>query len=504
LRWFYHADEAARLRARYTLSAVPCANPDGWAAGAGPANGSGGDPSRGYPPEGNAYGSPTDPEAAYLWRWIGMHAPDLVVEVRAGESAAWRIVESDDAQLNRLAAALPSAERVDASEELFCQLPLVAPSNVGTIPAVLVQVGGSASGEPLETLFEAIAKSAFRGPSPARRELQRRLDRSPLEVAEQLSKIYGHELDQVVYIPALALIGRLRLGELTKDPGPLADVERIVAPYRTGKKPALPSEPSGSDLSGHLVFGELARRTGEKAYLDLARAAADFGFDADGKPMNAMPFHLEMSDSVFMGGPILAQVGRLTGERRYFDLCARHLRFMRDVDLRPDGLYRHSPLDEAAWGRGNGFPALGVAMCLADFPDDHPDRPELVEQFRAHLAVLARHQDPTGTWHQVIDVPASYRELTATCMITFAMVRGIRLGVLDRAAYEPIVERAWYAIRTRVAPDGTLVDVCTGTGKQMSLRDYFDRTAILGPDARGGAMALLVATEMAEWEAEGR
>jgi hypothetical protein len=41
------------------------------------------------------------------------------------------------------------------------------------------------------------------------------------------------------------------------------------------------------------------------------------------------------------------------------------------------------------------------------------------------------------------------------------------------------------------------VDVCTGTGKQKSLRDYYDRGAILGPDPRGGGMAWLIASEMA-------
>lgn len=35
------------------------------------------------------------------------------------------------------------------------------------------------------------------------------------------------------------------------------------------------------------------------------------------------------------------------------------------------------------------------------------------------------------------------------------------------------------------------------TGKQKSLREYYDRPAILGADDRGGAMALLFATEMA-------
>ena len=504
LKWFYKSHDAKPFRASYAVSAVPCANPDAWAAGTGADNTSGGDPTRGYPPEGVAYRSPTDPEAAYLWRWIGMHAPDLVVEMRSGKRHLWKIVQSDHVLLDRLATHLKPVERTSATDELFCQLPLATPSNVGTIPAVQLQIAEGDSGEFLPALLGALAESGFHGPSPARCELWRRLDRAPLEVARQLSRRYGHELNQVAYIPALALIGRLRLGELTNDSEPLADVERIVLPYRTGDKAALLERTSGSNLSGHLVFGELARMTGDQAYVELARAAADLGFDAEGNPKEAMPAHLEMSDSVFMGGPILAQVGRLTGEAKYFEMCVRHLRFMRSVDLRADGLYRHSPFDEAAWGRGNGFPALGLALCLTDFPKDHPDRAELAQQFRGHLKALASHQDPTGAWHQVIDVPGSYRELTSTCMITFAMIRGIRLGVLDRATYEPLATRAWRAIRTRVALDGTLVDVCTGTGKQKTLRDYFDRTAILGPDARGGAMALMVTTELAQWEAEGQ
>jgi unsaturated rhamnogalacturonyl hydrolase len=55
-----------------------------------------------------------------------------------------------------------------------------------------------------------------------------------------------------------------------------------------------------------------------------------------------------------------------------------------------------------------------------------------------------------------------------------------------------------------VAPDGALVDVCASTGKQRSRRDYLDRPAILGRDPRGGAMALLFAVEMAEWQLERR
>ena len=100
----------------------------------------------------------------------------------------------------------------------------------------------------------------------------------------------------------------------------------------------------------------------------------------------------------------------------------------------------------------------------------------------------------------MIDRAESYRELSCTCMITFAMARGVQRGWLDSEKFTPLIQQAWRAIRTRVAPDGTLVDVCTGTGKQRTLRAYFDRTAILGRDARGGAMALLAATELAGWK----
>jgi rhamnogalacturonyl hydrolase YesR len=208
-----------------------------------------------------------------------------------------------------------------------------------------------------------------------------------------------------------------------------------------------------------------------------------------------MPFHSEMSDAVFMGGPILAAAGRLTGERRYFDAALRHFDFMAAKVIRPDRLYRHSPLDEAAWGRGNGFPALGLALMISEWPAAEPGREQLVAAHRRHLAALLPHQDPAGEWRQVIDRPESYRELTATCMITFALMRGMRLGWLDRESFSRAADRGWQAVLTRVADDGRLVDVCTGTGKQTSLRAYYDREALLGRDPRGGAMSLLVATE---------
>ncbi|MFM8537811.1 MAG: glycoside hydrolase family 88 protein [Planctomycetaceae bacterium] len=322
-------------------------------------------------------------------------------------------------------------------------------------------------------------------------------ERSPEVVAEQLAAVYGKQLEQTAYIPALPLIAKLRLSELTGRPEPAAEVGRILAPFLTGERDPVPK--SGSEQAGHLIFAAMADRSvgvDRDRWIALCRQAADQAFAPDGAALPCMPFHNEMSDAVFMAGPILAATGRLTKEGRYVDAAATHLHSMRQLCLRPDGLYRHSPLCDAAWGRGNGFPALGLALALTDWPLEHPARPELIEEFRRHLRALLRHQDAdTGCWRQVIDEPSSYLEYSCTCMIGFAIERGIGEGWLEASQFRPAADAAWRAVAGRTSPAGLLVNVCAGTGKQKTLEDYLTRPAIQGRDDRGGAMGLLFAVE---------
>jgi rhamnogalacturonyl hydrolase YesR len=364
--------------------------------------------------------------------------------------------------------------------------------------SLALMIGFSGSAVFVRTLTGAAPENA-QAPEkkPQEKDEGKRVNRTPRQVAEQLAVIYGRKLDQVAYIPALPLVAKLRLSELTGDPKYAAEVNQLVGPFLRGEKSPVPK--SGSEQAGHLIFAELAVRAKGKdreRWTLLCRAAADLIFGKDGKPLAIMPYHSEMSDAVFMGGPILAATGKLTGERKYFAAAATHFASMRKLCLRRDGLYRHSPLCEAAWGRGNGFPALGLALALSQWPEDHPARKDLLAEFQKHMAALKPHQDAkTGCWHQVIDHPESYDEYSCTCMIGFAMQRGIRRGWLAKNEYQPYVDQAWRAIKERTSADGKLVNVCAGTGKQKTLRDYFDRPAINGRDDRGGAMGLLFATE---------
>ena len=159
-----------------------------------------------------------------------------------------------------------------------------------------------------------------------------RLTRSPRQVAEQLAAVYGNRLEQVAYIPALPLVAKLRLSELTGEPKYAEEVNTIVAPFLRGDKSPVPEirqrtgGPPGLRGAGAASEGE-----GPRTLDRSCRAAADQIFGKDGKPLPVMPFHSEMSDAVFMAGPILAATGKLTGERKYFDAAVTHFASMRKL-----------------------------------------------------------------------------------------------------------------------------------------------------------------------------
>ena len=422
---------------RFRLIAIPVANPE---------------KSRlEFPPKGVAYRD--NPESHALWRWIGIHAPDLIV-----------ITGADDYGL----------------AQAFSQNAVAA---VGRIPVEHVPAKPG--------IIAALSARKDIARSEAHREIERRRSRSPRQLAEELAQYYGHEFNDLTYIPGMGLIGQIRLGHI-------ADVESIVAPWVDGPKAGPPDRPVSQNLAGYLVFAELAERTGNPGYAQMVRTAAGVGFTETGEMKQSMPSSNEMSDSFFMSIPILGKAAKLTGDRKYCDMAARHMDFMQKLDLRPDGIYRHSPTSEnTAWGRGNAFPALGLALTLSDCPKDHPEFNRILREFQKHIAALAPFQDQDGLWHEVIDEPGSYAEFTATAMIGVAMLRGVRNGWLDANTYQPRIDRAWQAIVVRVGPNGELLDVCESTNKQRTFRDYLHREAILGRDTRGGGMALLFSTELA-------
>jgi hypothetical protein len=421
--------------------------------------------------------------------------------------------------------ALPSANVEDSDKQSLARwVRFQAPDllvSIGSLPADAtlhegIPVADTAELFDRETIAAAGAAQAFakllaapREPSALHIMMLARVQREPLAIARLLARRYP-EAPSISYIPALAWVETLRLAEIDKDESLRQKVIAQTRPWVDGEQKLFGDRIQLAAVAGTMIFDDLARwarrssprDTGsEGGSLSGERMAALFDEGAAAAAKEKTPAEPEYgqgwTDDMFMATSVLARSGARPGRERDMDAAARLLTTYATRLQQPNGLFNHAINGPATWGRGNGFAALGLVETLTRMPATHPSRARLLDIYRRQMAGVRASQAPDGAWRQILDEPGAYREETATAMLLSAMARGIRSGWLD-ASYRPSVDRAWRALAAHVADDGTLIDVCTGTGAGPTRRYYFDRPAITGADDRGGAMGLLAALEIVE------
>ena len=475
--------------ASVALSAVPCVNPDGLRLGVGPGNAAGGDPGLGYPPDDGYYFDRRDPEARYLWRWACFMAPDLILEVRQGTEAGW---ESTDAS-SELGRALGAAS-LRPSDSMLAALAIGRPSGLAPVSGLRLTAPETALEGEMAGFLDALLGREHPAPSLARRELDARRARRPLEVARLLASEYGHTLDPVVYTQGVGVSGRLRLARLVDSlEETSAEVVRLVEPLVAARSGIVDNGADGASLAGLVWCDELSEATGDTSYAAALVDAADSfrGARGDEPPAPCDPDY--RTEDMFFSAAVLGRAYGLTGDGTYLDILTKFL-LAAEVQ-QSNGLFWHARSVPYFWGRGNGFAAMGYAEALSYMPGDHPDRGAVLAVHLRHLEALSACQRSSGMLTEVLDFPGSYQEHTATCMVGYAVARGLRRGWLDDQ-HRPLADLAWRGVVERISLDGGLVDGCTGTGPQADLRAYLDRPAIFGRDDRTGNLALWFAVEM--------
>ena len=474
------------LALRVGLSAVPCGNPDGLRLDRGPDNGAGGNPSQGYPPEGNFYFDEQNPEKRYLWRWICFQAPDLVIAVRSGDgSVRWEC----NAAARRFAPALGAREM--EKNTLLGALGEGYPEGLGVIPAIRLTASEDQLPREISRLFGVVQQQGMAGKSSAREVLDRRRARNPLEIARILAAAYGHTFDPIVYTQGVPISGRLQLAQLDPDGGnPAPEIADLLSEFVGG---GLRDGLAPSSLASVVWGSELSQATGDSRYADMIAQAAD-RFQSASSSEAPVPCDPDFrTEDMFMAGALLGRAFQHTGERRYVDILAQ---FLLEADIQQDnGLFWHCRPAPFYWGRGNGFAALGLTESLTYFPEDHAARADITDMYLDLLDSLRDLQRQSGMLPQVLDFPGSYDEFTATCMMGYSIARGLRRGWLDDEWRTPL-ELAWQGVSERIDDVGNVVDACASTGVQQNVRDYLDRPAIYGFDDRSGGMALWFALEM--------
>lgn len=209
-------------------------------------------------------------------------------------------------------------------------------------------------------------------------------------------------------------------------------------------------------------------------------------------------------DDLYMSVPCLAQAGRLTGDRKYYDDAARQiLQFAERMFVEDKGLFMHAWAQEMEhhpafhWARANGWAIMAMAELLDVLPENHPSRARVLAIFKAHAAGLTAHQGHAGLWHQLLDRRESYEETSASAMFVFAITRGINRGWLDAKAFGPAVAIGWNAVANKVNAKGQVENVCVGTGVGWEPMFYMYRpTHLLA--AHGYGPVLLAGAEMIE------
>ena len=172
------------------------------------------------------------------------------------------------------------------------------------------------------------------------------------------------------------------------------------------------------------------------------------------------------ADSIFMAPPVWADLYKATGDRKYLDHMDQNFWVTSNLLYDPqEHLYsrdesylnKHEANGRKVfWSRGNGWVIAGMAQVLEAMPKDYPSRPRYVQQFRDMAARLKSVQSEDGLWRPGLLDAESYPlpENSGSAFFVYALAWGINNGVLDRAAYLPVVEKGWAGLITHIYADG--------------------------------------------------
>jgi len=208
------------------------------------------------------------------------------------------------------------------------------------------------------------------------------------------------------------------------------------------------------------------------------------------------------ADDMYMSVPFLAQMGRMTGDTRYYDDAARQvLQISARLFIWNQGLFAHgwsagnadyNP--EFHWGRANGWCLMAICELLDVLPENHPARGQILKILQTDVKALAPLQSDRGLWHQLLDKSDSYLETSCSAMFTFAIAHAVNHGWVSAPSYGPVAQAGWNGVASRIGADGSVDGVCVGTNYASDVLYYYYRPA--RDDEHGYGPVLLAGSEM--------
>ena len=187
-------------------------------------------------------------------------------------------------------------------------------------------------------------------------------------------------------------------------------------------------------------------------------------------------------DDLFMGVPALAQMGKLTGDNKYFDDAIKQVKlYSKRMFNKEKNIYMHGWVEsmethpEFHWARANGWALMAMTELLDVLPKNYPGRQDVLQQFKLLIKGLASYQTGTGFWHQLLDKNDSYLETSATAIYAYCIAHACNSGWVNAATYAPMAMLAWNAVTTKINEKGQVEGTCVGTGMAFDPVFYYYR-----------------------------
>lgn len=189
------------------------------------------------------------------------------------------------------------------------------------------------------------------------------------------------------------------------------------------------------------------------------------------------------ADDAYMSIPALAEMGRLTGEAKWFEDAVRqavqmhdHL-YAADKGLLTHGLHLHNPrAPHFFWGRANGWVVVAMCDLLDALPRSHAGFEPVRSRLENLLRGIAQYQDGnSGLWHQMIDRNTSYLETSASAMFTYGLAHAVNRGWISPTTYGSIALAGWIGVTERVNDAGQVEGTCVGTTLASDQVYYYHR-----------------------------
>ena len=209
-------------------------------------------------------------------------------------------------------------------------------------------------------------------------------------------------------------------------------------------------------------------------------------------------------DSVMMFSVFTSLYANESGDAELLDFAARQPKQYASMMLdREKGLWAHSywvkkgsafPRRDLFWGRGNGWVVCAFPMILDNIGLDHSEAAEIIELFRQTSEALLCCMRDDYTFNTLLKYD-SYRELSATALISAGWLHGIRCGYLDEKFLEPAV-KAFEAVVSAMEEDddGIYMTEISGPTIPLPVLPKLGYTAVpLGKNWSYGVAALIFA-----------